>query len=77
MFKTTIKNYQTRYLSRTWQESLQKKATIKNNYLVTGDIKKAKNFVNTVSHFTFQPSSENSNEQIIFSKDMVVDYSFN
>ena len=69
MFYTNTKNYQTRHLAKTWQYALQKREVERNNYRITGDIKKAKAFVRMVENFTFKKEFSNSDEQTIFSKD--------
>ncbi len=66
MFYT--KNYQTNHQARTWQQALQKREVERNNYHVTGDIKKAKEFVKMVDSFIFQTTIANTNEQIIFAR---------
>lgn len=72
MFNTYIKNYQTKYLSKTWLQVLRKREVKKNNYRVSGSIKKAKAFVRMVNNFTFETDFAKLGEQIIFSSDSLV-----
>jgi hypothetical protein len=72
MFYTNTKNYQTKHLAKTWQNALQKREIEKNNYHVTGDIKKAKAFVRMVENFTFKTDDFTQLvEKTIFSNDLL------
>ena len=68
MFWSNQKNKQ-QYLAKTWQQTLRKREIEKNNYRVTGDLKKAKIFVSLVSNFTFPPMDNQAFEHVIFSSD--------
>lgn len=67
MFMTYQKKIQTQYLARTWQKSIRQREVERNNYHVTGDLKKAKNFVILVSNYTFPSEPRATFEQLIFS----------
>ena len=66
MFWTNQKNNQ-HYLAKTWQQALKQREIEKNNYRVTGDLKKAKSFVSLVSNFTFPETDNHASEHVIFS----------
>ncbi len=51
MFQIYKKTYQTKYLAKTWQQALRSREITKNNYRVTGDMKKAKAFTRMVSQW--------------------------
>ena len=72
-FQTFVKNNQTRYLSKTWQDKISARMIEKNNYQATGNLKEAKIFMQTVTHLPVSqievtPKAE---QHIIFSKEMV------
>jgi hypothetical protein len=71
MFYINTQNYQTKHLAKTWQNALQKREVERNNYHVTGDIKKAKAFVRMVENFTFKTDFSQLVEQTIFSNDLL------
>ena len=68
MFWTYQKNNE-QYFAKTWQQTLRRREIQRNNYRVTGDLKKAKAFVTMLSSFTFRPMNNHSSEHVIFSKD--------
>lgn len=72
MSYTYVKSSQNNYLSQTWKQALQKREMEKNNYHMTGNLKKAKAFVKMVGDFTFQTDFAKFGEQIIFSSDSLV-----
>lgn len=73
MFQTYQKNFQTRYLARTWQQALKKKELAKNNYRATGDLKKAKAFVNTIMNYAPHTHFVSHGEHVIFSNDRLLE----
>jgi len=72
MFQRINKNYQSKKLANTWQQSLRNRQIAKNNFQVHGDIKKANAFVQMVANYSFVPVEKSSNEKIIFSLDSAV-----
>ena len=74
-FKTFVKNNQTRKLSKTWHTMIAEKEVARNNYLATGDIKRAKRFASKVTHLeTITPSYTSVQPTVIFTKEMAKDY---
>jgi len=60
------KNYQSQKFANTWQKTLQNKEVLRNNYQVTGDIKKAKMFVKIVNEYSPHTHGPKHEERIIF-----------
>ena len=70
-FNTFIKNKQRRLLSKTWREKLVSREIEKNNFRMTGNIKKAKAFANSVALYHEQvkmPVNQFTEPTVIFSR---------
>ena len=74
MFQTFIKNYQAKNIAINWQQTLQKKEIVKNNYRVTGNIKKAKVFVNNITNYIPHTHFASHREHVIFSSEALYFY---
>lgn len=71
MFHIFNKNYQNKYLAKTWQNKLCKREVCKNNYHAIGDIKKAKAFTSALASFSFSSDFARTVEHVIFSSDVL------
>lgn len=74
-FSTFIKNIQRRRLSKTWHTMLLEREITKNNFLATGDVRKAKKFASAVTRMgtvsiapAYQPVAQPT---VIFSREML------
>lgn len=56
--QTLLKNKQNRLLSKTWRTVLTAREIEKNNYHVTGDLQKARNFAFTAAMYKLEPCPE-------------------
>jgi hypothetical protein len=69
MFQTYIKNYQIRYNAKVWHQALQKREVTGNNYHVTRDLKKAKQFADMVAQANSECEEKANEEHVIFSRE--------
>jgi hypothetical protein len=67
MFQTIIKKYQLTYSANNWEQTIKNREVAKNNYRATGDIKKAKAFVNSVVMYKPHTHFVEHGEHVIFS----------
>jgi len=67
MFQKFTKNYQAVHVANNWLQTIKNREMVKNNFRTTGDIKKAKVFVNTVTMYQPHTHFADHGEHIIFS----------
>jgi hypothetical protein len=69
-----IKNKQNRLLSKTWRTALTSREVERNNYHVTGDLKRAREFARDAAKYKVLPLTmpiEISEPVVIYSREMV------
>ena len=67
MFQKIINKYQTTYSANNWEKTIKNREVAKNNFRATGDIKKAKAFVNSITMYRPHTHFAEHGEHIIFS----------
>lgn len=66
----SIKNNQTRHLSKTWHQRIAEKQVIRNNFLATGNIMEAKNFAKMLKQLQSHEISIYRREKLIYSNNI-------
>ena len=69
MFQTIIKMYQSQCSANNWQQTIRTREIAKNNYRVTGDVKKAKAFIKSVTTYKPHTHFAEHGEHVIFSNE--------
>lgn len=72
MFYTIIKKYQSNNTANTWKQIIKNREIAKNNYHATGDINKAKAFVNAITQYKPHTHFTDHGEHVLFSNQELI-----